>query len=164
MIKLHLGCGGIHKEGYINVDIRKTVATDIEDDCRVLNDVLVNSVELIESYHLIEHLPRPGSQYHQGFDIVLKRWYKLLKFKGKLIIECPDFDAVVAGYIKGITERKDNIFGLDRFRGDVHHWGYGFKDLKELLEAAGFVNVVRREPTDYHKDLEPCMRVECNKP
>jgi predicted SAM-dependent methyltransferase len=155
-IKLHLGCGKNHFEGYINIDLRETSATDLECDitCLPFDD---NTAELIETYHVIEHLPR--------YDLprALKEWFRVLKKDGKLVIECPDFDRTVMEYLEGNVDRIDNIFGLQRFPGDAHLFGYNFMRLKKNLVECGFRNIQQCEPRDYHKDLEPCLRVEAFK-
>jgi predicted SAM-dependent methyltransferase len=110
---------------------------------------------LIESYHLIEHFPR-----HE-FPKILAMWRRLLKSGGVLIIECPDFDECVRKYLNGDESQLDGIFGLQRYVGDTHYFGYSFERLSKLLIEYGFSNVVRKEATDYHKEILPSMRIEC---
>lgn len=153
-LKLHLGCGGRHFENYKNIDLRKTRATDLVCDIRKL-PYTDNSVKLIETYHVVEHLPR------HDLPKALKVWYRVLIPGGKLIIECPDFDETAKEYIEGNEKRIDNIFGLQRFPGDTHHFGYNFKRLEKLLAAAGFKDIKKRAAQDPHTKDEPCLRVEC---
>ena len=155
-LKLHLGCGDRHFWNYINIDWRKTRATDLVCDIRKL-PFPDNLVELIETYHVIEHLHR------HNLPKILKEWYGMLMLGGKLIIECPDFDEAVKEYIEGNEKRIDNIFGLQRFPGDTHKFGYNFKRLEKLLEIVGFKDIQEREPQDPHTKNEPCLRVECVK-
>jgi len=155
-LKLHLGCGNNHFEGYKNIDLRKTRATDLVCNIKKL-PYPDNSVELIETYHVVEHLPR-----HE-LPKALNEWHRVLILGGILIIECPDFDKAVKEYVEGNEKRINNIFGLQRFPGDTHMFGYNFKRLKNLLEEAGFKNIKEREPRDYHSKDEPCLRVECVK-
>ena len=155
-LKLHLGCGGRRIDGYINIDCRKTTATDAVLDIRRL-PYSDDSAILIEAYHAIEHLP--------GNDLpnVLKEWRRVLAPNGKLIIECPDFDKDAREYLDGNEARLDSIFGLQRFHGDMHLFGYNFKRLSGLLENSGFREIVQATPQDYHSQNEPCLRVECLK-
>jgi predicted SAM-dependent methyltransferase len=155
-LQLHLGCGDRHFERYINIDRRKTRATDLVCDIRKL-PYPDNSVKLIETYHAIEHLPR------HDLPKALKEWHRILMPGGKLIIECPNFDEIVKRYLEGEEEWLDGIFGFQRFPGDVHLFGYNFKRLENLLEEASFMNIQRREPQDYHAKEWPCIRVECVK-
>ena len=155
-VKLHLGCGERHLEGYVNIDWRKTRATDLVCDIRRL-PYPEESVNLIETYHVIEHMSK------QDCEKALRHWHSLLRNGGRLIIECPNFDGAVREYLDGREERIHNIFGLQRFEGDAHRFGYNFRRLKEVLERVGFLSVVEAEPEDYHKEEEPCMRVECIK-
>jgi len=155
-LKLHLGCGNCHLEGYINIDIRKTEATDIVCDIVKL-PYPNNSIEVIESYHVIEHLPR------HILVRALKEWWRVLVPGGKLIIECPNFDEVVKEYLEGNEKRLDSIFGLQRFPGDYHFFGYNFQRLKIILTQAGFTNICQTQAQDYHTKNEPCLRVECIK-
>jgi predicted SAM-dependent methyltransferase len=155
-LKLHLGCGNTRHEGYVNIDWRKTGATDLVCDIRKL-PYPDHSVELIETYHVIEHLPR------HDLPVALGEWQRVLLPGGKLIIECPDFDKAVREYVEGNEGRIDNIFGLQRFPGDAHMFGYNLERLKALLTDAGFTDIKGAEPTDYHKNEEPCMRVEATK-
>lgn len=155
-LKLHLGCGERHLEGYTNIDLRKTTATDLVCNIRKL-PYPDNSVELIETYHVIEHLPR------HDLPKALKEWFRLILPGGSLIIECPDFDKAAKEYIEGNEKRIDNIFGLQRFPGDTHMFGYNFKRLKKLLEETGYKDIKQREPQDYHTNDEPCLRIEAVK-
>jgi SAM-dependent methyltransferase len=155
-LRLHLGCGNIHFSGYINIDQRKTKATDYVCDVGKLpfpND----SVEIIETYHMIEHLPQ------HLFIEAIKNWWKKLIPGGRLVIECPDFDMTVTEYLDGNERRLNNIFGLQRFRGDSHLWGYNFTRLKNSLEKHGYRGVKRTLPSDYHRLSESCIRVEAYK-
>jgi len=155
-LKLHLGCGDRHFEGYVNIDLRKTRATDLVCDIIKLpypND----SSEFLEIYHVVEHIPR------HDLPKALREWHRILMDKGKLIIECPDFDKAVKEYIEGNEKRIDNIFGLQRFNGDAHYYGYNFKSLAKLLREAGFRDIQNKEPQDPHSKEEPCFRIECAK-
>jgi predicted SAM-dependent methyltransferase len=155
-VKLHLGCGEECFKDHINIDFRKTRATDLVCDVKKL-PYPNNSVELITTYHVIEHLGR------HDLPEALKEWHRVLVIGGRLIIECPDFDEAVKEYVQGNEKRINNIFGLQRFPGDTHQFGYNFKRLKEVLGEAGFKDIEEKEPQDYHSKDEPCLRVECIK-
>jgi ubiquinone/menaquinone biosynthesis C-methylase UbiE len=156
LLKLHLGCGNRHIDDYINIDLRKTGATDLVCDIRKL-PYPNNSVRLIETYHVIEHLPR------HDLPKALKEWRRLLIPSGRLIIECPDFDELVSRYLDGDEKQLDGIFALQRFPGDYHYWGYNIERLRRMLERYGFTNVESKPPQDYHVNEWPCIRVECVK-
>ncbi len=155
-LRLHLGCGKVRLEGFVNIDHRSTSATDLECDILQLpfDD---NTATRIESYHVIEHLGR-----HEAVRAV-REWHRVLAPGGVLVIECPDFDAACREYLDGRQDRIDNIFGLQRFDGDSHRFGYNFERLRLLLVECGFQSIAQQPPTDYHKEQEPCMRVEAVK-
>ncbi len=156
-LKLHLGCGGCHFEGYINIDIRERQAVDLLLDVRYLffGD---NTVQLIESYHLIEHIPR--------YELLptLKQWFRVLIPGGKMITEYPDLDTAFKLYLEGDEKMLVGpIYGGHRWSSDVHYFGYNFKRLKELLQKARFTNIMEKPAQDYHTKEMPCLRVECEK-
>jgi predicted SAM-dependent methyltransferase len=155
-LRLHLGCGSQRINGYVNIDWRKTRATDIV--CNILKIPYADAtVDLIEAYHVIEHLPR------HKLPKALKEWFRVMVPGAMLILECPDFDKAVKEYLEGNEKRIDNIFGLQRFPGDTHLFGYNAKRLKKILEEAGFKDVQNEDPTDYHMKDEPCLKVKCVK-
>ncbi len=156
-LRLHLGCGYQRLEGYINIDFRKTSATDLVCDIRKL-PYPDSSVAVIETYHVVEHLPR------HDLPKTLKEWHRVLFSGGKLIIEYPDFDEIVKMYLEGHEEKIDGIFGLQRFQGDYHHFGYNYLRMRNLLEDIGFSEVEEKTATDYHTKEWPSIRVECIKP
>ena len=156
-LKLHLGCGGEHLKGYINIDIIKRSGIDMIADARHL-PFQEGSAEVIESYHLIEHIPR--------YEVLpmLKHWHAILIPSGKGIIECPDFDKTCEAYLKGAEGLLSYIFGGQRWPSDTHYFGYNFKRLKKLLEEAGFTQIIEKPAQDYHVKTGPCLRAECQKP
>ncbi|MBU4285002.1 methyltransferase domain-containing protein [Patescibacteria group bacterium] len=152
-IKLHLGCGRQKKDGFINIDYNKTKITDY-----VLNVINLpfppGSIERIECYHLIEHFSIKEIPY------VFSNWYKILKPGGELVMEFPDFDKNIEAYLKeGDEKRLFNIFGAQRFLGDVHLWGWNYERIKTELEKYGFIGIKQEEPRDYHIKEEDCIRV-----
>jgi len=150
--KLHLGCGNRHFDGFINIDVMPSPSVDIMCDCRRL-PFPAGSVQRIETYHMIEHLPR-----HEFIEALFE-WNRVLEDCGILVIECPDFPAIIGEYFNGKHYRINNIFGLQRHSGDFHQFGYSFHDLKQKLEAVGFGKVQQEAPTDYHAADEPSMRI-----
>ena len=175
-VKLHLGCGCQHYDGYINIDCIKTQATDLVCDVRELpyGD---NTIDAIESYHVIEHFPvclqanvcdGYGEKYGALID-VFKDWRRVLKEGGRLVIELPDLDKVVEEYRIADEAKKEelllSIYGSFRNdnEADYHRWGANEYRLRYMLEKAGYKNITFTEPRDYHVKDSPCMRVEAIK-
>jgi predicted SAM-dependent methyltransferase len=155
-LQLHLGCGAQHKDGFINIDMKITPATDYVGSIAKL-PCACESVSRIESYHVIEHIPHPVAQ-----DVVAE-WARVLKPGGTMVMECPDFDEDVRKYLAGDEEMLGSIYGWQRYDGDTHYYGYNQARLTALLTHAGFSQVRFGEPEDYHARTEPCLRVEAVK-
>ncbi len=82
--KLNLGAGIDKKEGYINVDwsplTQPDVVLDLNSFPYPFSD---NTFELIEAFHLLEHLEKPFS--------VMRELHRILKPGGQLHIKVPHF-------------------------------------------------------------------------
>lgn len=166
---LHLGCGTKIFPAVLNIDLVKKHPAVFQDDVTSLAKYRseisehVGPVQMIMSYHVIEHLPRPGTKWEPSVDTAFKNWHGIMAPGGYLVIECPDFEAVIQEYVDGNLRRKDNIFGLNRGDGDKHMWGFGRKDLADLLAQHGFDIESHGPGTDYHSSLEPCQRIVARK-
>jgi predicted SAM-dependent methyltransferase len=84
-LKLNLGCGIIYKAGYINID---KFDNSVADMVRDVDDLPFNSnsVDVIESNHLLEHFDYIHTIY------ALSEWFRVLKPDGVLILETPDLE------------------------------------------------------------------------
>ncbi len=88
-LRLHLGCGEIRMDGYVNVDyppsehnVMRTIA-DVHAD--IVKLVLPDrSIDEIRLHHVFEHFNRVTAL------ALLIRWHGWLKVGGKLVIETPD--------------------------------------------------------------------------
>lgn len=175
-VRLHLGCGGCRLPGYVNIDCKKTPATDLICDIRQL-PYEDNSVDTIESYHVFEHIPvclhaNVSTEYGEKYAsliTVLKEWRRVLKDGGNLVIEMPDLDGVIREYLAANEARREElligIYGSYRNNDDtdIHRWGANEERLKHILEKAGYRYIKFCEATDYHKDTVPCLRAEAIK-
>lgn len=175
-VKLHLGCGTVHLDGYVNMDVVETPAVDLLGDIRQL-PYEDNSIEVIESYHVLEHMPvclhaNIDSNYGPKYGAlisVLEEWRRVLKENGRLVIEMPDLDRVVEEYRTADEAKKEelllSIYGSWRNENDAdhHRWGANETRLRYILEKAGFRNIEFKEPQDYHVQTSPCLRVEAIK-
>jgi len=155
--RLHLGCGQRKLPGFINIDLNDGPAVDYVGNILRL-PCPDESVERIESYHVIEHIPLPV------VESVVRSWYRLLIPGGVVVAECPDINRAMMEYLDGNQDRIYSIYGRQRFSGDAHFFGYNHDSLIQLFSSVGFANCVCGEGTDYHSKLEPCLRIECRKP
>src|SRR4051794_35601865 len=140
--RLHLGCGHKRFDGFVNIDMKITRATDYVGNIAEL-PCPDATVERIETYHVIEHIPHPIA------PDVLAEWCRVLKPGGTLVVECPDFDEGVRQYLAGDDALLGSIYGWQRYDGDTHFYGYNVERLTALLHKAGFSVVTEAEPQDY---------------
>ena len=151
--------------------MRGSFTLDISGDPdRVFNleeplDYPTGTIDEIAAYHVIEHLN------HLKVPIAVASWVRCLKKGGKLIIECPDFDAVIGKYEEAVFDHKDKgketlwlewIFGDDTRPGQQHRWGYNIERLLGLFEGLP-VDAEAFTPMDYHQNEGPCLRIEATK-
>lgn len=139
MTKLHIGCGSKKLEGYINVDLRKTSAADVvvnilSPDFKEM--FKPNSVDEIYSCHMLEHIPESKAK------IFLADCLTILKLGGILNIEIPLIDRLIdLAWKDGKCNHKEilyNIYGMERWEGDFHMFGYTTKVFKELVAELGY--------------------------
>jgi predicted SAM-dependent methyltransferase len=162
-INLHIGCIQTRLDGYLNIDVRKTKATDIVANSWELQMFKSESVAHIYSRHTVEHLT-----LHDA-NKTFKEWYRVLKIGATINIIVPDL-RFHAQQLLGITESNLNppikstfehamagLYGWQRKdRGglvDLHKWGYTEESLNDTLKSHNFRNYKRDR--DSETDFEP---------
>jgi glycosyltransferase involved in cell wall biosynthesis/SAM-dependent methyltransferase len=88
-LKLHLGCGERHLQGYINIDYPQsehTVMHPAADFCADIVDIVFppGTVDEVRLHHVFEHFDRV-----EGLGLLI-RWHTWLRTGGTLRIETPD--------------------------------------------------------------------------
>ena len=80
---LHLGAGPTRIDGLINCDLFNPAA-DMKLDATNLESIENESIDWIESHHMIEHLS------FKDTDTALTEWNRVLKNRGLIVLTCPD--------------------------------------------------------------------------
>jgi len=139
MTKLHLGCGTVHLDGYINIDIRYLPGVDVVDNAKYLRRYKESSVDEIYACHVLEHFNRWEARS------VLSRWCEVLRDGGVLMVSVPDFDAVAARYQKtgDLLELIGLLYGGQDYPENFHHYCWNFDTLTSELRRCGFTRVER---------------------
>jgi predicted SAM-dependent methyltransferase len=158
-------------EGYINIDIVPTKATDLVQNIVDLPMIPTNSVEEIFLHSVFEHL------YAYEQEPALREWHRVLKPGGRLAIRwIPDFDLVAQAYVKrspGVTQPVFDLFEVYRYThgdprpdnspGQLHKDLFTQDKVKGLLMGAGFT-VVAMEAARFRDEPFPvCLNVEAIK-
>jgi len=123
-LKLHLGCGQIRLDGYVNIDYPQDKhnvmisAADAEAD--IVKDLVFQrfSVDEIRSHHVLEHFSRVTALAQ------LVKWYYWLKVDGVLIIETPDFMTSVEQLISGIDYKQKMAIVRHLVGDQAAEWGF----------------------------------------
>ena len=149
-MKLHIGCGPIKLDGYINIDIEPSHNPDV---CGNVLDLSYQDVDVIYTCHMIEHLSVSDAQ--AAFDC----FYKWLKPNGILRIGVPSLELATQAYVNGndmsfIYGRSFNGYYLydtpcERFNFFMKEWEhkitYDFNQLHLMLLKVGFWKIKKAE-------------------
>jgi glycosyltransferase involved in cell wall biosynthesis/predicted SAM-dependent methyltransferase len=144
-LKLHIGCGTLYKEGWINIDNNSDNNIEkIDLNIDVTNRLPFedNSIDFIYHEYFIEHL-----SYEEG-ELFLQECYRILKPDGVMRFACPDLDKLNGNYIG------DNL----RTSELVSKYIYNKADMTKQLKTVGFQSIKIKEINDsnYHifKNIE----------
>lgn len=156
-MRLNLGAGGKVIEGWTSVDLAGE--PDIRADVRKL-PLADQSVDEAMAIHVVEHL------YRWEVRAALAEWHRVLKPRGRLILELPDLIKCCRAVVDGASAR----FGVWGLYGDpgyeeplmVHRWGWRAEELAAELRAVGFQRVDVNLPVEFHKKARD-MRIEARK-
>lgn len=144
--KLHLGCGKVQFDGWVNIDIDRTLsAADIFWDLNHGIPVGSDSCSLIYSEHLLEHI-----SVERGV-LLLRECYRVLQVGGVLRIAMPSLEYAVEKYSSADWRSQDWLTWPEyqfiqtraemlniAFRWWGHQWLYDREELYRRLHEAGF--------------------------
>lgn len=156
-IKLLLGCGRRRKAGWVNIDIDPKNKPDIVANISKLNHFKNETVSIIDSYHVFEHL------FLNEANKAVREWYRILKKGGDLYIELPNLARCAEVILTSKNPREIElammgIYGFDKRvifpNGEdkepvffqVHKYGWTPETITNLLKGAGFKNIKMTEP------------------
>jgi predicted SAM-dependent methyltransferase len=145
---LNIGCGRVKKTGYLNVDFDASVSPDVVFSLDEPLPFGSNLFELIEAYHVIEHI------YPWATLDTLKELWRILRPQGKLAIECPNIEFACSSLARSSDYGWNSQLGMWAIYGDpnsrnslhMHKWGYTPLTLSSMLQKAGFVRIQRETP------------------
>lgn len=151
-IKLHVGCGTLYKDKWINIDNNSDnniEKLDINHDLSKGLPFDDFTVDFIYNEHFIEHLSRDDGL------LFLKECFRVLKNGGVLRIACPDLDDIIKNYLNNTWRELDwvsryNYEGIESGCQMInmclneapwgHKYVYNREELKKRLIDAGFIN------------------------
>lgn len=136
-LKIHLGCGNINLQGWLNVDARKFKHVHLISDGFDLSKFKKNSVAEFYLCHVLEHF-----SFLESKDI-LKKIYNLLEPGGLIRVSVPDVEKLFKLYNKQkkLNVIKNAIMGGQNYPNDFHKSIYDYKELKNILESINFKNI-----------------------
>lgn len=149
--KVHLGCGPVHLDGWVNVDISRAVKPDIRVDLRFGFPAPSSSVAFVFSEHVFEHLT-----LEDGLRLFADCRLALVP-GGVMRIAMPDLRYIVNHYLGNWKEQAwledlaykaiDSPARMLNFalRSWGHLYVYDIADLTLRLNRSGFTNVEPRE-------------------
>ncbi|MGI9471592.1 MAG: hypothetical protein ACR2NZ_08690 [Rubripirellula sp.] len=168
-VKLNLGCGPMHLDGYINVDGDSRACADFYIDFSELGDAFApGSIREILMVHSLSYL---NLWQAKNFFVTA---FRLISPGGKLIIELPSIEKCSqhllasrgdeAAYLEGV--RGIYAFDLSEITNQIEFTPYSFGwsawHLEQELRAAGFGEVIESEP-HFHEQPWRDIRLEAIK-
>lgn len=157
-VRLHLGCGGMRWQDFVNVDLHPATESEIDSsrsgciadayaDMRRLG-LPDGSVDEIFTAHTLEHFTKWEA------EDMLEDWHRMLKPGGRLVIETPDFWRCVL-WLFHPSGRKRHLgrtqfYGnqWDRLDYETHRYLWSARELSRLLARIGY-----RQISTSHKTL-----------
>jgi SAM-dependent methyltransferase len=143
-MRLNLCCGDDVREGYINIDVRRTkpnvLVLDLEKE--LLKPFPSNSADEIIAKDCIEHVS------WRRVEDLLRDIHRVLKCNGRVYIQVPDLEAIAKkvilnpnfcfGDLCGWKAISYWVYGAQDYPENTHKAGFTIPTLKKLLESLGF--------------------------
>jgi hypothetical protein len=149
-VRLHLGCGLVHRPGWVNLDRHVADAADLLGDAGLL-PFPDGCAGAVEARQLIEHLGYAGTLY------ALHEWARVLAPGGTLIVETPDRPSTLRAAATGEHDLTlPWLFGTEQ-RGLAHRYLFASDELQRLALQAGFADV--RVAVDTTHVARPVLRL-----
>jgi predicted SAM-dependent methyltransferase len=137
-LKVHLGCGPINIQGWINIDGRDATHIHLHSNGFELNEFTDGSISEIYMCHVLEHF-----SFSQTNEL-LKTMHRKLKFGGVLRLSVPDFDLLVEIYTangKNLELIKMALMGGQDYDYNFHKGVFNKTILSKLLSSTGFSEI-----------------------
>ena len=168
-VKLNLGCGPMHLDDYINIDVDHRACADFYLPFSELGQAFAaKSAAEILMVHSLSYLNLWQARQ------LLRTCHRLLRAEGRLIIELPsiekcarhllDSQGDLAAYMEGV--RGIYAFDLTEITNQIAYTPYSFGwsawHLESELRDAAFAKIVVTEP-QFHQQPWRDIRVEATK-
>lgn len=149
-MRLNVGCGKRHLEGYINIDFESNWSKkkpDVACDIRKL-PYEDESCDEVCAIHVFEHF------YIWEAEEILKEWARVLKPGGRLVLEVPCLNKVLAHFSQDKIRMEYTFWALygDPSYKDphmVHKWCYPKEQLTAMMQRV--CRQVSEERPQFHK-------------
>lgn len=151
-LRLHVGGQLAHPDWKI-FDVRPGSHVDFVGDCTDLSRFESGSVAEIYASHVLEHLG-----YIEELPRTLREFHRVLAPGGTLRASVPDLDTLCALFADPALSFEERVhvmrmmFGGQTNSADFHKAGLNEAFLRDLLQAAGFVDVVRADSFGLFED------------
>lgn len=142
-ILVHIGCGELNDQRFINIDARPLPHVHYVTQDLSLKQFSLNSIYLIYACHVLEHLS------HRRLNSIITDWYRHLRPNGILRLSVPDFDKIIAIYkdqdncIEGIQA---SLMGGQEYDFNYHSSIFNYFKLRDILLKCGFRIVRNWDP------------------
>ena len=154
-LKIYYGCGTTRQPGYINVDVRRTEATDLVVELEALARCLKGCCSEVYMSHVLEHFGSPGKAMRKGPGDVLGAVLlvkKMLKSSGMIRIAVPDFKALCRLYLNQNIPLYPKIIGRvsgeQEYPENLHRCVFDREFLQYCLTYCGFEDVQSWDPAE----------------
>jgi SAM-dependent methyltransferase len=142
-MRLNLGSGQKHMDGYVNVDISSDHGHQIDVEADVSGPLPFDDcvAEGIIAEHILEHI------YLHKQEAALREWWRILKPGGHLVICVPDLEALAKAYLSGKIDFF--IYAANKFGpyngndADFHKWGFDERELRNRLGVIPWQSITR---------------------
>ena len=152
-VKLYLGCGANHQDGYLNIDNRYTKGADIVASIKWCQKKFLGKCDEIYISHILEHFGQPGKRMERGNGSVLgflDIMNSMLKPTGVLRIAVPDFEAISELYFKKKISLYPRLVGRlcgeQDYKGNTHKCIFDKDFLIFCLKNTGFTDCKEWDP------------------
>ena len=172
-MRINFGCGRQVLDGWFNVDAvhspRAPRAPELVHALQftpagaVANPLPLpdNCADELQAMHVVEHV------YAWEAPALLAEWRRLLKRGALLVLELPNIEAAARNLLAGAKDQMCMwpFYGdpghLDPFM--CHRWGYTPRTIRQLVESAGFRDIVQPPPRTHGARQDRDMRIEARK-